>query len=168
MSGGLPHLELIRPKGRFAAVVARFNERITSALLAGCRKALAKYEVTEDRLEVHYVPGAFELPATARLLADSGRYAAVICLGCVIRGATDHYVYVAGQAAAGVMQASLSTGVPVIFGVLTTDNEAQALERAGPDEQNKGAEAALAAIEMANLYARIRDEGKGGFGFGKH
>jgi 6,7-dimethyl-8-ribityllumazine synthase len=168
MTGGLPVIKLESPRGRFAIVVARFNERVTSALLDGCRETLAKYDVTDDRIVVHAVPGAFELPATARLLAESGRYAAVVCLGCVIRGATDHYVYVAGQAAAGIMQASLATGVPVIFGVLTTDNIEQALERAGPGEQNKGAEAALSAIEMSNLFAQIRDEGKGGFGFAKH
>ena len=103
-----------------------------------------------------WVPGSFEIPLVARKLAESGRYAAVICLGCVIRGETSHYDHVAGQAAAGVMQAGLSTGVPVIFGILTTETVEQALNRAGLKSGNKGADAALAAIEMVNLLARLQ------------
>jgi len=143
------------PAGRFALVVARFNALVTESLLAGCRDALARHGVTEDRVDVVRVPGSFEIPLTARRLADSGRYAAVICLGCVIRGETAHFEHVAGQAAAGVMQAALATGVPVIFGILTTDSVEQALNRAGLKGGNKGADAALAAIEMVNLLTRL-------------
>jgi 6,7-dimethyl-8-ribityllumazine synthase len=143
------------PGGRFALVVARFNALVTEALLAGCRDALARHGVPEDRLDVARVPGALEIPLVARRLAASGRYAAVVCLGCVIRGETPHFEYVAGQAAAGIMQVTLSTGVPVIFGVLTTDTIEQALSRAGLKGGNKGADAALAAIEMVNLLSRL-------------
>ncbi|MFI5460451.1 MAG: 6,7-dimethyl-8-ribityllumazine synthase [Isosphaerales bacterium] len=143
------------PTGRFAVVVARFNALVTESLLAGCRDALARHGVPEDRVDVAWVPGSFEIPLTARRLAASGRYAAVICLGCVIRGETAHFDHVAGQAAAGVMQAALATGVPVIFGVLTTDTVEQALNRAGLKGGNKGADAAMAAIEMVNLFTRL-------------
>jgi len=143
------------PAGRFALVASRFNALVTESLLAGCRDALARHAVPEDRVDVAWVPGSFEIPLTARRLAASGRYAAVICLGCVIRGETAHFDHVAGQAASGVMQAGLETGVPVIFGVLTTDSVEQALDRAGLKGGNKGADAALAAIEMVNLFARL-------------
>jgi 6,7-dimethyl-8-ribityllumazine synthase len=143
------------PAGRFGLVVARFNALVTEALLAGCRDALARHGVPEDRVDVAWVPGALEIPLVARRLASSGRYAAVVCLGCVIRGETAHFEYVAGQAAAGIMQVALSTGVPVIFGVLTTDSVEQALSRAGLKGGNKGADAALAAIEMVNLLPRL-------------
>jgi 6,7-dimethyl-8-ribityllumazine synthase len=143
------------PAGRFAIVAARFNALVTEALLAGCRDAMARHGVPEDRVDVAWVPGSFEIPIVARKLAETGRYAAVICLGCVIRGETTHYDHVAGQAAAGVMQAGLSTGVPVIFGILTTETVEQALNRAGLKSGNKGADAAMAAIEMVNLLARI-------------
>jgi len=143
------------PAGRFALVAARFNALVTESLLKGCRDALARHGVPEDRVDVAWVPGSFEIPLTARRLAASGRYAAVICLGCVIRGETAHFDYVAGQAAAGVMQAGLDTGVPLIFGVLTTDSVEQALDRAGLKGGNKGSDAALAAIEMVNLFARL-------------
>jgi 6,7-dimethyl-8-ribityllumazine synthase len=143
------------PPGRFAIVAARFNALLTESLLAGCRDALTRHGVPGDRVDVAWVPGSFEIPLLARKLAGSGRYAAVICLGCVIRGETAHFDHVAGQAAAGVMQASLATGVPVIFGILTTDSVDQALNRAGLKSGNKGADAALAAIEMVNLLARI-------------
>jgi 6,7-dimethyl-8-ribityllumazine synthase len=143
------------PPGRFAIVAARFNALVTESLLSGCRDTLARHGVPGDRVDVAWVPGSFEIPLLARKLAGSGRYAAVICLGCVIRGETAHFDHVAGQAAAGVMQASLATGVPVIFGVLTTDSVEQALNRAGLKSGNKGADAALAAIEMVNLLARI-------------
>mgnify|MGYP001030761198 CR=1 FL=1 len=143
------------PPGRFAVVVARFNALVTEPLLAGCRDALARHGVGDDRLDVYWVPGSFEVPLIARKLAEKGDHAAIVCLGCVIRGETGHYDHVAGQAAGGVLQASLATGVPVIFGVLTTETVEQALNRAGLKAGNKGAEAALAAIEMVNLLARI-------------
>jgi 6,7-dimethyl-8-ribityllumazine synthase len=143
------------PAGRFAIVAARFNAMVTEALLAGCRDAMTRHGVTEDRVDVAWVPGSFEIPLVARKLAESGRYVAVICLGCVIRGETTHYDHVAGQAAAGVMQAGLATGVPVIFGILTTETVEQALNRAGLKSGNKGADAAMAAIEMVNLLSRI-------------
>ena len=147
--------DLCPPDGRIAIVVARFNALVTESLLAGCRDAMARHGVAEDRIDVAWVPGSFEIPLVARKLAEGGRYAAVICLGCVIRGETGHYDHVAGQAAAGVMQAGLSTGVPVIFSILTTDSVEQALNRAGLKSGNKGADAALAAIEMVNLLSRL-------------
>jgi 6,7-dimethyl-8-ribityllumazine synthase len=153
------------PRGRFAIVAARFNGLVTDALLAGCRDAFARHGVADDRLDVVRVPGSVEIPLVARTLAESGRYTAIVCLGCVIRGETDHYDHVAGQAAAGVMQAGLATGVPIIFGVLTTDTVEQALNRAGLKAGNKGAEAALTAIEMANLLAQLRGARGEGFGF---
>ncbi len=143
------------PAGRFAIVASRFNALVTEALWAGCRDAFLRHGVPEDRLDVVWVPGSFEIPLVARKLAGSGRYAAVICLGCVIRGETGHYDHVAGQAAAGVLQAGLATDVPVIFGVLTTETVEQALNRAGLKSGNKGADAALAAIEMTNLIKRL-------------
>jgi 6,7-dimethyl-8-ribityllumazine synthase len=152
------------PAGRFAVVIARFNAPVTEALLAGCRDAFARHGVPAERLDVAWVPGSFEIPLAARTLAATGRYAAVVCLGCVIRGETGHYDHVAGQAAAGVLQAGLGTGVPVIFGVLTTETVEQALNRAGLKGGNKGAEAALSAIEMANLLDRIRSGLTGGNG----
>jgi 6,7-dimethyl-8-ribityllumazine synthase len=153
------------PDGRFALVVARFNNLVTDSLLSGCRDAFARHGVEDDRIDVVRVPGSFEVPVTARRLAESGRYAAVVCLGCVIRGETDHYDHVAGQAAAGVMQASVATSVPVIFGILTTDTVEQALNRAGLKAGNKGADAALSAIEMVNLFAKLRGVNQARFGF---
>jgi 6,7-dimethyl-8-ribityllumazine synthase len=144
------------PGGRFAIVVARFNALVTEPLLSGCRDAFARHGVAGDRLDVAWVPGSFEVPLVARTLAATGRYQAVVCLGCVIRGETSHYDHVAGQAAAGVLQAGLATGVPVIFGILTTETVEQALNRAGLKAGNKGAEAALCAIEMVNLLGQIR------------
>ncbi len=154
------------PAGKFAVVASRFNSLVTEALLSGCRDAFVRHGIAEDRLDVAWVPGSFEVPLVARVMAETGRYAAVICLGCVIRGETGHYDHVAGQAAAGVMNASLSTGVPVIFGILTTDTVEQALNRSGLKSGNKGAEAAMAAIEMVNLLKRVRTTpSSGGFGF---
>ena len=143
------------PAGRFAIVAARFNSMITEALLAGCRDAFVRHGVDDGRLDVAWVPGSFEVPLVARKLAESGKYAAVITLGCVIRGETGHYDHVAGQAAGGVLQAGLATGVPVIFGILTTETVEQALNRSGLKAGNKGADSALAAIEMVNLLAMI-------------
>jgi 6,7-dimethyl-8-ribityllumazine synthase len=143
------------PAGRFAIVAARFNSVVTESLVAGCRDALERHGVPEASIDLAWVPGSFEIPLVARKLAATGRYVAVVCLGCVIRGETSHYDHVAGQAASGVMQAAMSTGVPVIFGILTTESVEQALNRAGLKSGNKGAEAAMAAIEMVNLLARI-------------
>jgi 6,7-dimethyl-8-ribityllumazine synthase len=143
------------PSGRFAIVAARFNALVTEALLGGCRDALTRHGVEEERVDVAWVPGSFEIPLVARKLAKSGKYSAVICLGCVIRGETGHYDHVAGQTAAGVLQAGASTGVPVIFGILTTDTVEQALNRSGLKAGNKGSDAALAAIEMVNLLAKL-------------
>jgi 6,7-dimethyl-8-ribityllumazine synthase len=147
--------DLTPPSGRFAVVAARFNGLVTEALLAGCFDAFGRHGVAADRIDVAWVPGSFEVPLVARKMAEAGRYAAVVCLGCIIRGETDHYDHVAGQAAAGVLQAGLATGTPVIFGILTTDTVEQALNRAGLKGGNKGADAALAAIEMANLIGRL-------------
>jgi len=143
------------PSGRFAVVVARFNATVTASLLGGCRDALARHGVGEDRVDVAWVPGSFEIPVVAKKLADSGRYAAVICLGCVIRGDTGHYDHVAGQTASGILSAGLGSGVPVIFGVLTTDTVEQALNRSGLKGGNKGVDAALAAVEMVNLLNKL-------------
>ena len=144
------------PSGRFAIVCSRFNGLVTEALLAGCRDALIRHGVADDRITAAWVPGSFEAPLVAKTLAESGGYAAIICLGCVIRGETGHYDHVAGQAAGGVMSASLATGVPIIFGILTTETVEQALNRAGLKSGNKGAEAALAAIETVNLLGKIQ------------
>ena len=143
------------PSGRFAVVAARFNGLITESLLAGCKDTLARHGVADDQVDVAWVPGSFEIPLVARRLAQSGRYAAVICLGAVIRGETGHYDHVAGQAAGGVLQAGLAADVPVIFGVLTTETVEQALNRAGVKSGNKGADAAMAAIEMVNLLKQL-------------
>jgi 6,7-dimethyl-8-ribityllumazine synthase len=142
---------------RFAVVVSRFNEFITERLLEGAIDALKRHGGDQSTLEVARVPGAFEMPLAAKQLAQSGKFQGVICLGCVIKGATDHYDYVCGQTASGIMNAALQTDVPVIFGVLTTDTIEQAIERAGTKAGNKGAEAMLAAIEMANLLRAIND-----------
>ncbi len=140
---------------RVAVVASRFNETISKRLLDGALDGLRRHGVAEDDISVAWVPGAFELPATARRFASSGEVDAVVCVGAVIRGETPHFDYVAGEAAAGIREAAVVTGVPVIFGVLTTENSAQADERAGGKMGNKGFEAAAAAIEMANLYSAI-------------
>ena len=141
---------------RIAIVVATFNDFITSKLLDGARAALSRHGVREDDVSVAFVPGSFELPLVAKKLAESGRHDAVICLGAVIRGETDHYEHVAGEAAKGIANAGMSSGVPVIFGVLTTDTLEQAINRAGGKQGNNGYGAGLAAIEMANLM-RVLD-----------
>ena len=147
--------ELVGHGLRFAIVVARFNELVTRRLLEGARHGLARHGVAAEDVDVAWVPGSFEIPLVARKMAETGRYAAVICLGCVIRGETGHYDHVAGQAAGGVLQAGMGTGVPVIFGVLTTETVEQALNRAGLKAGNKGIDAAMAAIEMVNLLRQI-------------
>ena len=140
---------------RFAIVIARFNETIGRRLLDGALDGLRRHGVADEAIAVAWVPGAFEIPLVARRLAASGRHDAVICLGAVIRGATPHFDYVAGNVAAGVAAAGRETGVPVIFGVLTTDTIEQAVERAGTKAGNNGFGAAVAAIEMANVLAAI-------------
>jgi 6,7-dimethyl-8-ribityllumazine synthase len=143
---------------RFAIVVGRFNELITSQLVAGARDGLHRHGVSDEAIDVAWVPGSLEIPVTAQRLARSGRYDAVICLGAVIRGATAHFDHVAAGVAQGVAGVALETAVPAIFGVLTTDTIEQALERAGSKQGNKGWDAALAAIETANLIRAIDAE----------
>jgi 6,7-dimethyl-8-ribityllumazine synthase len=146
------------PLGRFALVAARFNQFLVQQLVDGALDGLRRHGVAEDAVDVVWVPGSFEIPLVAKRLASSGRYAAIICLGTVIRGETDHYDHVAGQAAAGVMQAALATGVPVIFGILTCETLEQAINRAGAKSGNKGFEAAMTAIEMVNLFKVLSTE----------
>jgi 6,7-dimethyl-8-ribityllumazine synthase len=143
---------------RIGIVVARFNELITRQLLDGCTSALRRHGVAEATIEVAWVPGSFELGTAALALARSGRVDAVVCLGCIIRGATSHYDQVAAAATSGVQQAGLQTGIPCIFGVLTTENQEQAFDRAGIKAGNRGADAAVAAIEMATVLRSIRGE----------
>lgn len=143
------------PAGRFAIVAARFNEFVVNPLVAGASDALARHGVADDRVDLVRVPGAYEIPLVAQKLGKSGKYAAVICLGCVIRGDTDHYDHVAGAAASGIASAALNCGVPVIFGVLTCETLEQAINRAGGKAGNKGAEAAMTAIEMVNLMKKL-------------
>ena len=140
----------------FAVVVSRFNEFLTSKLLSGALDAFSRHGVADGAVDVFWVPGAFEIPVTAQHLAAGGKYNAVVCLGAVVRGQTPHFEYVAGQVARGVAMVSQQTGVPALFGVITADNLEQAIERAGTKSGNKGADAALAAIEMANLFADIK------------
>jgi 6,7-dimethyl-8-ribityllumazine synthase len=139
----------------FAIVVSRWNELITSKLLGGAQDALRRHGVDDSRIDLAWVPGSFEIPIAAQRLARTGRYHAIICLGAVIRGATPHFDYVAAEVAKGVAQVGLQTGVPVIFGVLTTDSIEQAIERAGTKAGNKGFEAAVTAIEMASLLRAV-------------
>ncbi|RFU67919.1 6,7-dimethyl-8-ribityllumazine synthase [Peribacillus saganii] len=136
-------------------VVGRFNELITGKLLGGAMDGLKRHGVSEDDIDIAWVPGAFELPLIAKKLVNTGQYDAVIGLGTVIRGATTHYDYVCNEAAKGIASVSLETGVPVIFGVLTTENIEQAIERAGTKAGNKGYDAAVSAIEMGNLQKAI-------------
>ena len=144
---------------RIALLASRFNETITKSLLEGALSALRRHGLDDASITVAWVPGAFELPMTAKRLADSGEFDAIVCLGAVIRGATTHYDYVCSQAAAGIARVSLDTGVPVIFGVLTTENIEQAIERSGTKAGNKGFDAALAAIEMINLSRALSAAG---------
>ena len=140
---------------RIAIVVSRWNDFVTRRLLAGAREALIEAGVTDDGIDVVWVPGAYEIAAAARKVATTLRPAAVVCLGCVIRGGTPHFEYIASAAAHGIAAAAADTGVPMAFGVLTTDSVEQAVERAVAGEANKGREAALAAIEMATLFLAI-------------
>jgi 6,7-dimethyl-8-ribityllumazine synthase len=140
---------------RFALVVGRFNEFITSRLLGGAVDELTRHGARADDLVEVWVPGSWEIPLAAQKLAANGKYAAVICLGCVIRGQTPHFDYVAAEVSKGIAQVSLATGVPVTFGVITADSLEHAIDRAGAKSGNKGADAARAAIEMANLLAEL-------------
>src|SRR5262249_34023346 len=146
------------PPGRFALVAARFNHFVVEHLVGGCVDGLKRHGVAEDAIDLVRVPGSYEIPLVARRLAASGRYAAGICLGAVIRGDTDQYDYVASEAAKGIAQASLATGVPVIFGILTCDTLEQAINRAGAKAGNKGFEAALTAIELVNLLRQLPEK----------
>ena len=136
-------------------VAARFNEFITSKLLGGAIDGLVRHDVKEENIDVAWVPGAFEIPLIASKMAKSGKYDAVICLGAVIRGSTSHYDYVCSEVSKGIANVSLNTDIPVMFGVLTTDNIEQAIERAGTKAGNKGYDCALGAIEMVNLIHNI-------------
>lgn len=140
---------------KIAIVVARFNEFITSKLLSGCIDCLIRHEAADEDLTVAWVPGAFEIPMAAKKLAESGKYDAVICLGAVIRGATPHFDYVCAEASKCIAQVSMQTGVPVAFGVLTTENIQQAVERAGTKAGNKGVDCAMTAMEMVNLFKEM-------------
>ena len=136
-------------------VVSRFNEFITAKLLGGAMDALQRHGVRDEDITVAWAPGSFEIPLVAKRMAQSGKYHAVIALGCVIRGATPHFDYVAAESAKGVGHVMLDTGVPIIFGILTTENIEQAIERAGTKAGNKGSDAAMGALEMANLLEQI-------------
>lgn len=148
--------KLIGKDLKVAIVVSRFNDFITGRLLEGAKDTLIRHDVNEDNIDVAFVPGAFEITLVAKKLASSGNYDAVITLGCVIRGATSHYDYVCNEVAKGVSKVNDQTNVPVIFGILTTESIEQAVERAGTKAGNKGAEAAVSAIEMANLLKSIK------------
>lgn len=147
--------KLLSADKKYGIVVARFNEFITNKLLGGALDTLTRHGVADDDITVAWTPGAFEIPIAVKKMAESGKYDAVIALGAVIRGGTPHFDYVANEVSKGVAQVMLSTGVPVLFGVLTTDNIEQAIERAGTKAGNKGADAAIAAIEMVNLMEQL-------------
>ena len=139
----------------FSIVISRFNEAISQKLLEGCLKGLTEKDVDEDKVSVYWVPGAFEIPMAAKKMVARNKYDAVICLGAVIRGDTPHFEYVSGEASKGIGTLALESPIPVLFGVLTTNNLEQAIERAGSKSGNKGWETALAAIEMVNLFKNI-------------
>ncbi len=149
-------VDLIARNKKFAIVVSRFNDFITEKLLEGCSDTLVRHGVSEDAIEAVWVPGSFEIPHIAAKLAQSNKFDAVICLGTVIRGATPHFDYIANEVAKGIGQLNLSSKVPVIFGIITAENIEQAIERAGTKEGNKGRDAALSAIEMANLAGKLK------------
>ena len=154
----MPHVfqgELSAPQGRFAIIVARFNDFVTKRLLEGAVDTLQRHGVDDKAIDVVWVPGSFEIPLVAKRLAEAGNYVAVLCLGAVIRGETSHHDYINHQVAVGIMQAGQSSGIPVLFGVLTCDTLEQAINRAGGKSGNKGAEAALAALEMVHLLAKL-------------
>lgn len=150
---------VVGPNQRYAMVISRFNEFFTGKLVGGAIDALKRHGATDEQIDEVWVPGAFEIPLVASRLAATKRYSAVICLGCVIRGHTPHFEYVASQAARGIAQAAMQSGVPVIFGVVTADNIEQAIERAGSKAGNRGADAALTAVEMVNLLQQVEEAG---------
>jgi 6,7-dimethyl-8-ribityllumazine synthase len=141
---------------RFGLVVSRFNEFITTRLLEGAQDALNRHGVRDEDIEISWTPGCFEIPLIAKKMAERGSYNAVICLGAVIRGGTPHFDYIAGEVSRGIGKVSLETGMPVIFGIITADTLEQAIERAGTKQRNKGFEAAVSAIEMANLLRSLK------------
>ena len=156
---GKTYQGLLVGKGRkFALVVSRFNEFISGKLLEGAQDSLLRHEVTEDNIDIVWVPGAYEIPLIAKKLALTKKYDAVICLGAVIRGNTPHFDYIASEVAKGIAQVNLETGIPITFGVLTTDNIEQAVERAGTKGGNKGFDAATNAIEMVNLISNLQEK----------
>ncbi len=150
---------IVAPEQKFALVIGRFNDFFTSKLVGGAIDTLKRHGANEDQICEVWVPGAFEIPVIASRMARAGKYSAIICLGCVIRGHTPHFDYVASQAARGIAQVSMQTGVPVIFGVVTADTLEQAIERAGSKAGNRGADAALTAIEMVNLLKVVDEAG---------
>ena len=149
--------KMVAGKGsmKVGIVAARFNEFIVSKLIGGARDCLLRHDVSEDDIDLAWVPGAFEIPVVAKKMAESKKYDAIICLGAVIRGSTSHYDYVCAEVSKGVAQVSMAAGIPVMFGILTTDTIEQAIERAGTKAGNKGYECALGAIEMVNLLKEI-------------
>ncbi len=147
--------KLVAEGAKVAVVASRFNEFITSKLIGGAVDGLKRHNVEDDDITLAWVPGAFEIPVIAKKLAESGKYDAVICVGAVIRGSTSHYDYVCAEVSKGIATVSMNTGVPVLFGVLTTDTIEQAIERAGTKAGNKGYDCALSAIEMINLIKNI-------------
>ena len=148
--------KVVAPEGmKVGIVAARFNEIIVNKLLGGAVDGLVRHGVEEENITAAWVPGAFEVPLTAKKMAESGKYDAILCLGAVIRGETDHYAYVSTEVTKGIAQVSLSTGVPILYGVLTTDTVEQALNRAGLKAGNKGFECALDALELVSLYKKI-------------
>lgn len=153
--------KLIGKGVKIGIVISRFNEFITGRLLSGALDALNRHEVAPEDIDIIWVPGAFEIPLTAKKAVASRKYDAVICLGAVIRGATPHFEYVAAETAKGVAQVGLEAGRPVIYGILTADNLEQAIERAGTKAGNKGFDAAVAALEMVNLWRELEGENRG-------
>ena len=147
--------KLVSENIKIGIVAARFNEFIVSKLLSGCEDGLLRHGVKPEDISVAWVPGAFEIPLVLSKMAESGKYDAILCLGAVIRGETDHYAYVSTEVTKGIAQVSLSTGVPILYGVLTTDTVEQALNRAGLKAGNKGFECALDALELVSLYKKI-------------
>lgn len=147
--------KLVSQNIKIGIVVGRFNEFITSKLLSGALDGLKRHEVRDEDIDIAWVPGAFEIPLIASKMANSGKYDAVLCLGTVIRGSTSHYDYVCSEVSKGIAQVSLHTGIPVLFGVLTTENIEQAIERAGTKSGNKGFDCALSAIETVNLIRSL-------------
>lgn len=147
--------QLVSKGKKYAVAVSRFNDLVTKELLEGCIDTLKRHGAKDSEIEVSWVPGSFEIPQVAMRLAKSKKFDAVICLGTIIRGATPHFDFIASEVAKGIAQVSLSTGIPVIFGVITADTIEQAIERSGTKEGNKGKDAAISAIEMANLLDQI-------------